>query len=326
MNARVAMLVVLLAQSAWCGAQNLVPNGSFEEYTECPQFAQQLTFAPPWSVLFGTPDYFNACCTTSYVGVPQNFAGSTYAAEGNAYLGLQSWAFGDQTMGEKAQVALSSPLEVGTPVYVSFKVIPATGGSVTRCMYSSSGFGLRFSTVPLDWTVDATLPNDAVAYLTQPLEDTLEWTTVSTVYVPDSAYAYLSLGTFFEYGLVEVVEVDPNGTIEMAYVMIDQVCVSSTPGVCDGFSGVHNILPAGHRIMPNPFTDKTSLIFEEATTASTRLAVLDVLGREHYAVEVPVGCSSWEISAHELPVGELIAKWLWNGELFRTARITHLNP
>src|SRR5688572_17362556 len=42
--------------------QNLVPNGSFETYTQCPNNSSQIYFATPWKgPTTNSSDYQNAC-------------------------------------------------------------------------------------------------------------------------------------------------------------------------------------------------------------------------------------------------------------------------
>lgn len=81
-------------------AQNLVQNGSFEEYYKCPgNYTEKKVkkFLPFWNMPSkGTPDFFNTC-SREMVGIPQNFMGNIHAFEGIAYVGL---------------VILDSPLDV----------------------------------------------------------------------------------------------------------------------------------------------------------------------------------------------------------------------
>lgn len=71
--------------------QNLIRNGSFEKYYICPDnYTVEYTkrFIPHWIMpTKGTPDYFNRC-SKEMVGVPQNFMGSIFPAEGNGFVGL----------------------------------------------------------------------------------------------------------------------------------------------------------------------------------------------------------------------------------------------
>lgn len=72
-------------------SQNLVKNGSFEEFYRCPDnylVDYQAKFLPGWTMpTKGTPDYFNKC-SKDMVGIPQNFMGSIFPAHGNGFVGL----------------------------------------------------------------------------------------------------------------------------------------------------------------------------------------------------------------------------------------------
>lgn len=71
--------------------QNLVLNAGFEGYYVCPdnyttEYSKR--FIKDWVMpTKGTPDYFNRC-SKEMVGVPQNFMGSIFPAEGNGFIGL----------------------------------------------------------------------------------------------------------------------------------------------------------------------------------------------------------------------------------------------
>lgn len=71
--------------------QNLVRNAGFEKYYTCPDnYTVEYTkrFIPDWVMpTKGTPDYFNRC-SKEMVGVPQNFMGSIFPAEGDGFVGL----------------------------------------------------------------------------------------------------------------------------------------------------------------------------------------------------------------------------------------------
>lgn len=91
MTRKVNILLLYFLQSIIL-SQNLVPNGSFEEFNGCPNFYtkahENIPSVNSW-FKYGqpTPDYFNRC-NKGIVGVPENFAGIQDAQNGNAYLGL----------------------------------------------------------------------------------------------------------------------------------------------------------------------------------------------------------------------------------------------
>ncbi len=74
-------------------AQNLVPNGDFEYYTQCPNDYGQVSYAVPWYLPSnGSSDYYNECVTAPgaslYVDVPSNSFGYQYAHSGKGYCGI----------------------------------------------------------------------------------------------------------------------------------------------------------------------------------------------------------------------------------------------
>jgi len=91
MNLRIFITLFVFTGNICC-AQNLIVNGDFEDYTTCPWALSQLDFAQYWinptTVNGGTPDYYNACCTSTWVGVPKNNFGFQNAYSGSAYGGV----------------------------------------------------------------------------------------------------------------------------------------------------------------------------------------------------------------------------------------------
>nr|WP_297783777.1 OmpA family protein [uncultured Allomuricauda sp.] len=93
--------------------QNLVQNGSFEDFVSCPVKMSNLNKdAEHWSApTLGTTDYFNECSRTK-LGVPMNFKGKQEPYEGAAYAGL--YLFAPRDYREYIQVPLSETLEKGS--------------------------------------------------------------------------------------------------------------------------------------------------------------------------------------------------------------------
>ena len=86
--------LTLLLCSHLVGAQNLVPNGSFEEYVVCPggysQNPSEFRVNSWRSLTFGSPDYFNSC-SEGEAAVPYNWAGVADAFDGLGYVGIYTW-------------------------------------------------------------------------------------------------------------------------------------------------------------------------------------------------------------------------------------------
>lgn len=73
--------------------QNLVQNGSFEEYSDCPTTYGRINLADGWIKVRGSGDYYNLCGSNGF-GVPDNANGNQNPFEGNGYGGLATYALG----------------------------------------------------------------------------------------------------------------------------------------------------------------------------------------------------------------------------------------
>ena len=247
-------------------AQNLVPNGSFEEYTECPTsfgyWANVLGWISPFTA---SADYFNACTQNLACSVPFNDFGYQAASDGQAYMGVCTYV----NMGmfrEVIATELIEPLQPGFPVYCSYKVSPGGFGSNAgnSATWSAKGPDLNFFTqlpeTSQPWLFSGwaayLFPNSAAIEMLGPLNDTSAWTTVSGVYVPDSAYTWMAIMNFYENDLSLPVVQDPTGISDVAYAYIDDVCVSYDSTFCDLAQGLVESKASTPRAYPMPFSDR----------------------------------------------------------------------
>ncbi len=124
--ATVLLVVFLFIQFPLFGQQgyNLIPNGSFEQNRFLPQ---QWTTSDGkmglkywYSPSMGTPDYFTRGSLLD-AGVPSNFAGVSYAKEGDSYAGL---LFGNGNY-EYLAVPLKEVLKKGEQYTIKFSIKPA---------------------------------------------------------------------------------------------------------------------------------------------------------------------------------------------------------
>lgn len=137
------MTALLLVVQSPSQAQNLVPNGSFEEYTECPSIMAQVPYATGWSVFSQSPDYFHACNTNDSMDVPLNLVGYQPAFDGEGYAGVVTFLEGSQYR-ECVQHELAEPLIPGGTYYLSMVASPGGFGNdpdnnSTRCAASGVG-------------------------------------------------------------------------------------------------------------------------------------------------------------------------------------------
>ena len=109
------MAIVLLPLIV-LGQQNLVPNGDFETYSQCPDNIGLVHLAVPWTNTGGgtTPDYFHVCGppiiappdTFPNAGVPENVFGFQSAHSGEAYAGIYAFSRPTEELREYLQIGL----------------------------------------------------------------------------------------------------------------------------------------------------------------------------------------------------------------------------
>ncbi|HEX2617866.1 MAG TPA: gliding motility-associated C-terminal domain-containing protein [Flavobacteriales bacterium] len=226
---------LLLIAGLWArgtAAQELVPNGGFEEYTACPDFISEIERATGWSrPTEGTSDYLNSCSIDPYASVPDNQFGSQAAHTGNAYAGFYAFSYCDPNIpmvdGYREYVthALAAPMEIGRSYRVEFHVSLAEIAS-----YAINDLGALFSTQPPHRTDDQVLltaphvTNEGASWL----NDQDGWMTISGCFVADSAYTWITVGSFTDAMNTEFSEVIPSGN-PYCYYYIDDISVQ--PGL-----------------------------------------------------------------------------------------------
>lgn len=219
------------------GAQNLVPNPSFEEYVNCPNDFGESFELTHWFRALATPDYFNACAgVDDTCGVPKNFVGFQQAATGSGYLGMVTYS-NDPPDGfrELMGVKIDEALIEGRTYYISFKVswtssVPSPDGWMR---YAANKLGIRMRMDSLVG-VDSWYPIENVAQFASSdiISDSLDWTLLSGSFIASETASWLYLGNFFDHSSVAVAVVDPNCPDEQGYYYIDDVCLSPSPEGC----------------------------------------------------------------------------------------------
>ncbi|MFZ1686130.1 MAG: hypothetical protein WAU70_01835 [Flavobacteriales bacterium] len=308
-------------------AQNLVPNGSFEDYTDCPDYWNQVTNAIGWSVCSPSPDYFNACRDSTDFGVPVNWLGQQAASEGDAYVGLAPFAYNDPEYREIVCAELSQPLEVGVPIFLSFKVALGGYGSLSfqSPRWTAKGVGLYLSTQPIEWPM-AAYPNAATIYLDYVLTDTTSWVTVEDVYVPDSEYTHVAIGNFFEDSLSEPTLMDSSAGLNGAYVFIDDVCIALEPWGCNAGTGLESRLRPSEWGVQSPFADHLLLWFDNIQRHHGQVTIQDTRGRAVAAKEIAPGINSLSFETSGLADGVYILTVKYPLEGPDSRVVVHLSP
>lgn len=187
------------------GQQNLILNGDFEEYWECPDALTQLekckyvynpcyhSWTPPsppvWS---STSDYFNSCATnSSQVNVPNALFGYQNAYNGNGYIGMSNCdEFGNYK--EYVQLSFSESLLPFSIYQFSIYInLADAGGNTSKHL----GFAFTDELVYYNNYVSEFFIPD-VSIDTLQLTDTTEWKKIIFEYAAHGGEKYVILGNF----------------------------------------------------------------------------------------------------------------------------------
>lgn len=221
------MLLFLISRSSF--SQELVANGSFEEYTACPDGLLQIDHAIGWMSFQQSPDYYNECSSSYYADVPDNWLGHQNAATGNAYTGIITmFAVGGVFTNAREFLAseLTQTLEIGVTYQVSLKASWGMNDSFAINLVTNH-LGIRFTSVL--YSEAQPLEADNYSQIDNPfiITDTSNWVTVAGTFVADSDYKYIVIGNFYQDDQTDTLQLGPEPYGGgMAYYFIDDVSVT----------------------------------------------------------------------------------------------------
>ncbi len=185
------ILLINLFVMSWGGyAQNLVRNGSFEFFSQCPDAISQIQFAHGWSdPSLGSADFFNSCApSSSNASVPSNIAGNQIAHNGVGYSGIYTYATNYR---EFIQNELVTPLVNGKQYFFEMYLSLSD-----LSLYASGKTGIYFSK---DKIYDSTY--DYLNYVPQIviseiITETDVWVRVTGCYTSKGGEQYMIIGNF----------------------------------------------------------------------------------------------------------------------------------
>jgi len=255
-----------------CSGQNLVPNFSFEQYDSCPNFADELERCINWnkfSATISTPDYYNAC-TPSFMNVPNSFNGYQQDHRNcGAYVGLVTYGPTPVNYREQIGIELSQTLIIGQKYFLSFYTVMAEVIYPNGYHYAmpSNGIGLRLSTVAYDGNNPCPIDNFAHLYSTAVINDSINWTRITSSVVADSAYNYIIIGNFLDDMTIDTMHYTCDSCLNyLSYYYVDDVCLSTDSLFCNGGIdlipcnvGINEIKSPPFNVYPNPLNDKLNI-------------------------------------------------------------------
>ncbi|MEO0585449.1 MAG: T9SS type A sorting domain-containing protein [Bacteroidota bacterium] len=244
-----AMLLSLLLCCYFSYAQNLLENGGFETYTDCPNCHVTTLFpgsisgvglAHPWSPIpiKKTPDYFNVCAGVinlpppcNRVRVPINFASGLNTPiwgfgenSQNAYIGL----FGkhnDPQQGENQYEyvvqELATPLQAGESYRASFSAILAPE-AVNNTTHVGMLITDQIPTMLTDANGDDIGYNSNPQVLNPQFLSSNEWESFTETFIASGGEKYVILGVFKPF-IQQTSTVNSQGDINGAYILMDRI-------------------------------------------------------------------------------------------------------
>ena len=316
MKKTTSILVFFLFHCFITFSQNLVPNHSFENISQCPTGYNQIFLATPWfqpcihlgnTTNSSSSDVFDTCSNYMVSGIPTNNAGFQYAMYGgHGYAGIILHA---DTLNyrEYLEVQLDSALIVNKKYDVRFYV------SLVFFTTAISNCGAYFS---VDSLLDTTNLK-AINYVTPQIEnqstnflnDTANWMLVSGSFIASGGERFMTIGNFDLPSNTNVQNLNLyNGNI--AYYFIDDVSVVYSPdnGV-DDINNDENIL-----IIPNPASDNLTVQLKTGPTIKTTLTINNVIGEHVYTTPITTTSTEIDISS--------FAKGLYIFEVNTSKRVT----
>jgi hypothetical protein len=113
MKKHLLLLIISFMSIKFCASQNLVLNGDFEQYNNCPQDFDDIDSATFWTqpTIYGTSDFFDTCSYyPSLVNVPNTFEGFQQSHSGGGFAGLELISEQYSNNREYMEGTFSSPL------------------------------------------------------------------------------------------------------------------------------------------------------------------------------------------------------------------------
>ncbi len=235
---------ILISATRFLEGQNLVVNGQFSYYDECPGPLRhvELTAVSSWrQPTEGTPDYYHPCGhpTTS---VPDNLYGSIYPAAGNGYVGMHLYVDDHDYFDDKEYIMglLSEPMQEGAQYIVQFNAalaqqsryaIPRVEAHLTtEPIYTKTYGTLFYKELHMEechsaWVKRFPLP--------QIRSDSMDWEpgvweTISDTLTAKGGEQYIILGSFTPNQEVGPVLTNPETPYNTAYYYFDNVHVEMT--------------------------------------------------------------------------------------------------
>ena len=243
---RISIFILIQFFTGIISSQNLIPNGDFEEYIGCPTNIGQIDSASYWfQPTSGTSDYYNKCASPDYVGVPFHSTGYQPAHSGDGYGGF-GLVSNISNYREYIEIQLKESLIPNTNYHLEFYI-----NLINNYRYTCDAIGAYFSnSIVTASSSGVLLVTPQVINPIGNYPDTLNWMLISGTYKAKGGENYLTIGNFKDDMNSSVIIFDSTSNIEAAYVLIDDVSLSTTTN-----TRIQNDI-SNLKIYPNPVQEK----------------------------------------------------------------------
>ena len=164
--------------------QNLIPNGSFESYRNCPHLDNLLTEATPWyNPNRATPDFYHQCFQTGQMSLPP------HSGQGIARI------FFDQDWAEYLGVRLTKPLNANECYY--FEMYIATD-TPNKYLTETLGAYLSTDSITSKTTGLLNLRPQILDNLSKNSLVRLQWQRLSGFVTAKGGEQYITIGSFYK--------------------------------------------------------------------------------------------------------------------------------
>lgn len=274
---RLILLSILLVSSGH--SQNLVPNGSFEQFSSCPSFYDQIDFATGWfnpcdppygpsGTQSGSSDYFNTCGTNS-MSVPINVRGYQLAHTGDGYGGFILFHSSFANYREYIAVQLITPLIQGVEyhfeMYVNLSNITTHAIDAISVYFSDTLIAGLHTHEPLPFTPQISNMNGIIS-------DTTNWTLISGNLTAAGGENYLLIGNFHDDSNTNLLLVNPNGIYAQAYYFVDDVSLTVATAIDE--TNDANLV----KVFPSFFNDFVKINVQNPMQCE--IIIFDIAGRK----------------------------------------------
>jgi len=239
--------------------QNLVLNGDFESYSDCPSGPEQLDLVENWfdptpnnGNESGSPDYFNSCSENWVVTVPETNWGYQEPHSGDGFVGILTYLEPDENFREYIETRISEPLIAnncyGLKFYISLGEACQYSGNDLQVFFSTDSVAGIENHLPLPFSPQIVF-NDSIVHYP-------DWLELSAEYYAHGGEEYLVIGNFKDDTETTLVDQGPDEQ-QSIYVFIDDVSLIDLGCVTTAINEetVHKPL-----IHPNPFSNHLQFI------------------------------------------------------------------